>query len=162
MYLLFEWEPSQRLGIKVWISNQFMWDEFTDILTHFWSMRCSHLKTQNFSGVFGGYKMGILAKSGLRFTNHSKSLSWKSRRDIFTDRRHVSLLVLSELTHYSPVLLFYTSWKHQKTFVFRGQNLCFRNHFRGNISHLICLILEAKFGNNPNSWPYLKTESTSN
>ena len=154
-----------------------MWDEFTDILTHFWPMRCSHLKTQKFSGVFGGYKMGIFAKNGLRFTNHSKSLSWKSRRDIFTDRRHVSLLVLSELTHYSPLLLFYTPWKHQKTFVFRGHRkatpgcnglnkfISFyfpRNHFRGNISQLICLILEAKFGNNPNSWPYLKTESTSN
>ena len=45
------------------------------------------------------------------------SLQYKTIRD----RLQILLLLLSEsisLTNYSPVLLFYTPWKHQKTFRF--------------------------------------------
>ena len=58
-----------------------------------------------------------LLKIGLALASLSLHIFSGYLSILFRNRPKISLLIL---THYSPVLLFYTPWKHQKTFRFSG------------------------------------------
>ena len=74
-------------------------------------------KSMNFRNFFLQLTDDVLHSFQVKKNNEMLGITLSFEAYVWRYRKHKILFVFY-LTHYSPVLLFYNSWKHQKTFRF--------------------------------------------